>query len=50
MRLETSEIVKARMSEEQLEDGRKRGLSCMSEVRRKLAQANLNKSNTQGNK
>ena len=50
MRLETTEIVKARMSEEQLEDGRKRGLNCMSEVRRKLAQANLNKSNIQGDK
>jgi len=47
MRLETSEIVKARMSEEQLEDGRKRGSDAMAEVRRKLAKIKLN---TQGNK
>ena len=48
-RLETSNIVKDRMSEEQLEDGRKRGLNCMSDVRKRLAQANRNKqSNNKG--
>ena len=48
-RLETSNIVKDRMSDEQLEDGRKRGLNCMSDVRKRLAQANRNKqSNNKG--
>jgi hypothetical protein len=36
-RLETSEIVKDRMSPQQLEDGRKRGLECVKDIKRKLA-------------
>lgn len=35
-RLETSNIVKDRMSPEQLEDGRKRGLDVLKDVKRKL--------------
>ena len=35
-RLETSNIVKDRMSPEQLEDGRKRGLSVLEEIKHKL--------------
>ena len=35
-RLETTEIVKDRMSPEQLEDGRKRGLSVLEEIKHKL--------------
>jgi len=35
-RLETSNIVKDRMSPEQLEDSRKRGLSVLEEIKHKL--------------
>ena len=35
-RLETKEIVKDRMSPEQLEDGRKRGLDALKDIKRKL--------------
>jgi hypothetical protein len=35
-RLETSEIVRDRMSSEQLEDGRKRGLDVISDIKKKL--------------
>lgn len=42
-RLETSEVVVDRMSPEQLESRKNRGLSCMSDVRRQLAQTNRNK-------
>lgn len=38
-RLETSEVVVDRMSPEQLESKKQRGLNCMSKVRKKLAQA-----------
>lgn len=44
-RLETSKVVVDRMSPDQLESRKNRGLNCMSEVRRKLAQANRNKLN-----
>ena len=40
-RLETREIVKGRMSEQQLEDGRKRGLDCIKDIRKGLAKAKL---------
>lgn len=35
-RLESEEVVKDRMSPEQLEDGRKRGLECLSDIKKKL--------------
>ena len=43
LRLETAEVVVDRMSPEQLKSRSKRGLDCMSDVRRKLAQANRGK-------
>lgn len=42
-RLETSEVVVDRMSPEQLESRKQRGLGCMSDVRKRLAQANRDK-------
>ncbi len=42
-RLETSDIVVDRMSPEQLESRKNRGLNCMSGIRRQLAQAKRNK-------
>ena len=42
-RLETADIVVDRMSPEQLESRKNRGLDCMSDVRKRLAQANRNK-------
>lgn len=42
-RLETSEVVVDRMSPEQLESRKNRGLNCMSDVRRQLAKAKRNK-------
>ena len=41
-RLETSEAVRDRMSPQQVEDGKKRGLSAMSDVRAKLKANKLN--------
>ncbi|QDP52098.1 MAG: putative replication protein P [Prokaryotic dsDNA virus sp.] len=41
-RLETREIVKERMSEQQLEDGRKRGLDYIKDIRKGLAKAKVN--------
>lgn len=38
-RLETTKIVRDRMSDQQLEDGKKRGLDHLSDIKRKLAQA-----------
>jgi len=40
-RLETREVVRERMSEQQLEDGRKRGLDCIKDIRKNLAKAKL---------
>jgi hypothetical protein len=40
-RLETREIVRDRMSEQQLEDGRKRGLECLKDIRKGLAKQKL---------
>jgi len=40
-RLEVAKVVNERMSDEQLEDKKQRGLSCMSDVRKRLAKANL---------
>ena len=47
-RLETAEIVKDRMSPQQIEDGLKRGVDTMKDVRRKLAQVNRDKLNNKG--
>jgi len=44
-RLETAEVVVDRMSPEQLESRKNRGLNCMSDVRKALVQANRNKLN-----
>lgn len=44
-RLETTEIVRDRMSPQQIQDGLKRGTDAMKEVRRKLAQVNRDKLN-----
>jgi hypothetical protein len=41
-RLETREVVRDRMSPKQLEDGRKRGLECIKDMRKGLAKAKLN--------
>ena len=44
-RLETANVVVDRMSPQQLESRKNRGLNCMSDVRRKLAEANRKKLN-----
>jgi len=41
-RLETREVVRDRMSSKQLEDGRKRGLECIKDVKRKILLKKLN--------
>jgi len=48
-RLETAEVVVDRMSPEQLESRKNRGLDCMSGIRRALAQANRNNLTNKGN-
>ena len=48
-RLETTEVVSERMSDQQLEDRKQRGLSAMSDVRAKIRANKLNKLNNKDN-
>jgi len=45
VRLETREVVRERMTPQQKEDGRKRGIECVKDIKRKLALKKLNKDN-----
>lgn len=47
-RLETNEVVRDRMSPTQLEDGRKRGLECIKDVKRKIAAKKINRLDNKG--
>jgi len=47
-RLETTEVVRERMSPTQLEDGRKRGLECIKDVKRKIAAKKINRLDNKG--